>query len=68
MRGRVCSGVSGTSEYLLAELGGMRWRYGSANGGSNTRPLDCWKEVADFKEHTRRMEKAFVVRTVGRGY
>ncbi|KAI5846126.1 hypothetical protein BZA05DRAFT_407019 [Tricharina praecox] len=35
---------------------------------NNTRPLDCWKEVADFKEHTRRMEKAFVVRTVGRGY
>ncbi|CCX08600.1 hypothetical protein FPQ18DRAFT_317997 [Pyronema domesticum] len=35
---------------------------------NSTRPLDCWKEVAEFKEQTRRLEKAFVVKTVGREY
>ncbi|TGZ83832.1 DUF1690-domain-containing protein [Ascodesmis nigricans] len=35
---------------------------------NETRPLDCWKEVEEFKEQTRRLEKAFVVRTVGREY
>ncbi|KAF8540236.1 hypothetical protein BDD12DRAFT_834365 [Trichophaea hybrida] len=35
---------------------------------NDTRPLDCWKEVEEFKEQTRRLEKAFVVRTVGREY
>lgn len=35
---------------------------------SNTRPLDCWKEVEDFKAQARRLEKQFVVRTVGREY
>lgn len=39
-----------------------------ANGSSNTRPLDCWKEVEEFKMQTRRLEKAFVVKTVGREY
>ncbi|PWW72362.1 hypothetical protein C7212DRAFT_336626 [Tuber magnatum] len=28
-------------------------------------PLDCYKEVEAFKNQTRRLEKAFVVRTVG---
>ncbi|KAG0135856.1 hypothetical protein HOY82DRAFT_600008 [Tuber indicum] len=31
-------------------------------------PLDCYKEVEEFKNQTRRMEKEFVVRTVGRDY
>ncbi|KAI5778733.1 putative altered inheritance of mitochondria protein 13, mitochondrial [Geopyxis carbonaria] len=35
---------------------------------NETTPLDCWKEVEAFKEQTRRLEKAFVVATVGRDY
>ncbi|RPB04103.1 hypothetical protein L873DRAFT_1667696 [Choiromyces venosus 120613-1] len=31
-------------------------------------PLNCYKEVEEFKNQTRRMEKEFVVRTVGREY
>ncbi|CUS07567.1 unnamed protein product [Tuber aestivum] len=31
-------------------------------------PLDCYKEVEEFKNQTRRLEKAFVVRTIGRDY
>ncbi|KAG0636070.1 hypothetical protein HOY80DRAFT_979371 [Tuber brumale] len=31
-------------------------------------PLNCYKEVGEFKYQTRRMEKEFVVRTVGRDY
>ena len=44
------------------------WRGGLTGMNSNTRPLDCWKEVEDFKAQARRLEKQFVVRTVGREY
>jgi altered-inheritance-of-mitochondria protein 13 len=37
-------------------------------GNSGARPLDCWKEVEEFKRQARRMEKEFVVRIVGREY
>lgn len=33
-----------------------------------TRSLDCFEEVARFREEARRWEKAFVVQTVGREY
>jgi len=35
---------------------------------SDRTPLDCYKEVEEFKNQIRRMERAFVVRTVGRDY
>ncbi|KAA8908664.1 hypothetical protein FN846DRAFT_944925 [Sphaerosporella brunnea] len=35
---------------------------------NDTRPLDCWQEVEEFKSQARRMEKHFVVKTVGREY
>jgi len=35
---------------------------------NDARPLDCWKEVEEFKRQARRMEKEFVVRIVGREY
>ncbi|KAL0638115.1 hypothetical protein Q9L58_002896 [Maublancomyces gigas] len=31
-------------------------------------PLDCYKEVDNFKAQTRRLERQFVVRTVGRDF
>jgi len=35
---------------------------------SDRTPLDCYKEVEEFKNQIRRMEREFVVRTVGRDY
>lgn len=32
---------------------------------NDRRPLDCWKEVADFKKEVARLEEAFVDRIVG---
>jgi MICOS complex subunit MIC19 len=31
---------------------------------NDRRPLDCWKEVEDFKEEVRRLEKSWVDRVV----
>ncbi|KAL7270181.1 hypothetical protein RUND412_007121 [Rhizina undulata] len=35
---------------------------------NDTRPLDCYKEVEEFKNEVSRLEKEFVVKTVGREY
>jgi hypothetical protein len=35
---------------------------------SDRTPLDCYQEVEEFKAHTRRLEREFVVRTVGRDF
>lgn len=35
---------------------------------SDRTPLDCYREVEDFKTQTRRLERQFVVRTVGRDF
>lgn len=32
---------------------------------NDRRPLDCWKEVADFKNEVARLEKSFVGKVVG---
>ena len=32
---------------------------------NDRRPLDCWKEVEDFKKEVRRLEEQFVGRIVG---
>lgn len=35
---------------------------------SDRTPLDCYREVEDFRAQTRRLERQFVVRTVGRDF
>lgn len=45
----------------MSECGADRWY-------SDRTPLDCYKEVEDFKAQTRRLERQFVVRTVGRDF
>jgi altered-inheritance-of-mitochondria protein 13 len=32
---------------------------------NDRRPLDCWKEVQEFKKEVARLEEAFVDRIVG---
>lgn len=32
---------------------------------NDRRPLDCWKEVEDFKREVARLERAFVDKVVG---
>jgi altered-inheritance-of-mitochondria protein 13 len=36
--------------------------------GNETRPLDCWRQVEEFKDEARRMEKRWVGGVIGREY